>query len=239
MAQTEEARNAYQEKVSAFVKRLRAFLKEPNHHETGNDWPSIPHEELGAARELADDLFDLKWGEDCDGSSPIRLTLFDRQRFRLAWDHPLAVEPRRDESLGDAERRLLSNLRTITGAMSSYSHELRIVEEHLERIRRTRAVRAAAFQVYLVSYVRPDNYEPALDRPVSLHMSDVAFSKFESRGFTRRQVQALWAVPDLYADPANDFADFRAKVAAACEKVVPRRATLTFANLVEQRPTAD
>lgn len=239
MARTDDARKEYQEKVSTFIKRVRAFLKKPNHHETGSDWPTISSEELSEARQLASDLCALKWAEDCDGDSPIRMTMHDRQRHRLVWDFPLCAEPRQDESMAQTERRLLSNLRTISGAMSSYSNELRLVEDQLERIRRTRLARAAAFQVYLVTYAKPEGYTPQFDRPASLHLSDVAFSKFTAEGFTRKQVQALWAVPDTYADPADNFAEFRRKVAEACEKVVPLRAGLGFASLTSERPTAD
>lgn len=223
MQLTGKALKEHHKNVEAFIGRLRAFLSTPNHSDT--DWPVIAGEELGASAELVREIFELKWARDCDGDLPIRFSMLDRRRHRLVWDCPVSVDPRHAESLDEGERRLLSNLRTLTGAVGSYAHELKIVEQELDAIQRTRATRAAAIGVVQVDYVTPEGYAPKLDRPISLHRTLAEAEAFNPAGYARKRMVPVWAVPDLHADSTDHYADFRAKVAAACGKVVPRRET--------------
>lgn len=236
MAASPQNQDQHQFAVEAFLEKLRTFLSAPNHQGQGDGWPVISVDELADARQLADEMFALKWGVDGDGDSPVRHSLFDKARHRIVWDCPLFVDPQGEESPQAKEERLLRNLSAITGATSAYGHALGVLQRELATLRGERLARAAAFEVFLVSYVRPEDWANPLDRPVSLHLTKDAADAFEPQGYVRTGVSSMWTQPTPFDNPEDDFVAYRGRVESACGRVAPLRAGLAPFRLTKTRP---
>lgn len=217
------AQPEHAEHVEAYLAKMRAFLMQPNH--ANGEWPDISNDELQAGADLAREMFDLKWSNDCDGDSPVRFKLFNRRHFRLLWDIPLANEPREEEADEAAEKRLHSNLRTIAGAIASFGHELNVTHEHLDRINRQRRCNAASFKLLMVDYEKTADIGG--DRLCSLHMSQADADAFKPEGLVVKKVHTVRATPDLYADQTDNFAEYRKSISAKCGQVLKRYPDIT------------
>lgn len=223
--------------VDAYLAKLKAVLMAPDHGDSS--WPAISMEQLHEMDGLVEDMLSLKWGEDCDGDKPVRFSMFYRRTHRLVWDSPLRLG--RDGETTEAEsRRLLGNLRSITGAISSYNQELQHIERRLDELSRLEACIAATFPVWQVRYSKPAAWltsEHKHDQPASLHLSEEAAMAFvPPAGFEKGKTICRWAVPDTYASPTDNFAEYRAKVAAASESVVPQFGALEKLHLKNRDP---
>lgn len=217
------ATQTHEAAVEAYLAEVRAFLLTPNH--ASGDWPVIPNDEFEAGLNLVRQLTDLKWAQDCDGDSPINIHMVDRRRFRLVTPMVVSASPRGEETLDAEEARLMSDLRSVVCVASACGSELGHLERQLDQVRRTRATRAAAFEVFMVRYKTPADYPHQLDRPVSLHGNRADAEAFDCGEFQRESIGPYLATPDLYADPANQYGEFRAKLAAQYDRVLPFRAT--------------
>lgn len=78
------------EKVQTIIAKIQSFLATPNL--SGNDWPEISPKEMQEFQEICLAVADAKWGEDCDGDSPIRVLSFSRRTHELPWSMPLPKE---------------------------------------------------------------------------------------------------------------------------------------------------
>lgn len=223
--------------VDAYLAKLKAVLMTPDHGD--GSWPDIPTERLHEMDGLVEEMLSLKWGEDCDGDKPVRFSMFYRRTHRLVWDSPLRLD--RDGETAEAEsRRLLGNLSSITGAIGSYNDELQHIEQRLDELARREACIAATFPVWQVRYSKPENWlasENKHDQPASLHLSEEAAAAFvPPAGFEKGKTVRRWAVPDTYASPTDNFAEYRAKVAGASEAVVPQFGVLEKLHLENRDP---
>jgi len=219
----------HEKQVDQYLAKLKAFLMTPDHG--GGDWPEISDDKLDAAQELVCDLLLLKWGQDCDESMPVKYALWSRSTQRLPWDIPLQTT-RNKEAFKDENSRLLSNMRIISGAISTYSDELQRTADRLKEIALRQVCIAAAFPVFQVRYSKPKVTDGEAketvqgihknDPPASIHLSAEEADAFVPPAeFNKLRTIKRWAVPSLHADPTDDFAKFRAEVAAASNKILP------------------
>lgn len=223
--------------VDQYLANLKLFLMEPDHGD--NSWPTITPEQLHEANSLVAYMLSLKWGEDCDHAKPVTISMNYRRTHRLVWDIPLRVSPE-DEATETESRRLLRNLRVITGALGSYTEELRHIERRLDELARLDVCAAASFPVWLARYSKSEVWmagEHKYDQPASLHLSEEAARAFiPPEGFTKGKIVPRWAIPGTYDSPADNFADYRKRVAAACEALGPQFRWLEKLRLANHDP---
>lgn len=224
--------------VDAYLAKLRGFLMTPDHSDTA--WPTIPAGDMATLDGLVRDLLLLKWSQDCDGDMPVKFRAWNRRTHLLAWDVPVR-QGEEGESDDAYSQRLLANLRTVSGALSTYSRMVEQLHNELDALRRHKACAAAAFPVFLARY-RDINPEPAFsnDTPASLHVTLEALEAFvPPPGFVRVKVSQRWAVPGLYEDSAENFAAYRATVVAQCGQLRPLHRELEKLGLSASNPCAE
>lgn len=219
MNKSEAEVSAHNVEVDAFLEKLGAFLRAPNHADA--DWPLIPDDELQAGADLMYELVDLKWGRDCDDDSPIRLRLHEKRHYEDIWDGPLRRAPRAEEAPAAAQERMLSNIRIISGAMSACSHALDRTYNQLEEVRTTTARRSAAVPVYQVRY-EWEGEGDGVRFPCSLHLSeeDAALASFP--GYKRLGGRHMLAVPGRSTSASVEYGEFRKELAEAFGQVCDR-----------------
>lgn len=234
---TTNEQKKHEGRVDAYLAKLKAVLMAPDHGD--GSWPDIQPEQLREVDGLVAKLLELKWGRDCDGDQPVRFAMHYRRSHRLVWDLPVRLDNGADETIAAARQRLMGNLRTVSGGLRSYSEELHRIEQHLDELARREACLAAATPVWLVLYKKNEDWlagEHKHDQPASLHLSEDAAAAFAPEGFERGVVKRRWAVPSTYANPTNNFAEYRAQLAAQCEAVAPRARVLEKLGLLTTCP---
>jgi hypothetical protein len=223
----------HEDSVDQYLAKVKNFLMAFDHGDAS--WPDIKDEELNESDSLIKELFQLKWGEDCDGDSPIKFNMLFRRTHHLVWDSPI-LNGAQDESNAMCEARLLGNLRNVGCAISSNSELLRQIQMTLDEIRRNKLCVQASFPVFLIEYEKNSQWnrgENAPDRPASLHLTEndannfVAPDEFIQIG----KIKKRWAIPDTYANADNDFAEYRHKVEKICNAVQPKFGVLEKLNI--------
>lgn len=117
--------------VDAYLTKLKVVLMQPDHGD--GSWPDITTEQLREMDGLIEEMLTLKWGSDCDGDKPVRFSIIYRRTHYLLWNCPL-INDCDGETAEEEKRRLLDNLRSITGAIGSYNEALRLISRRLNEL---------------------------------------------------------------------------------------------------------
>lgn len=211
MQQTDAEKAAHESAVDAFLVKLGAFLKAPNHSDA--DWPTIPDEEFREGYELVGEMLDLKWARDCDSDSPIRFRMHERRRYEDVCDVLLQRGPRGDETPDAEQERLIYNIRSLTGALSSIQHSLNMTHFGLYELHSNALRHKGAVPVFVVEHLAANDHPSPTRFPSSLHLTKEAAETAEFDGYTRRRIYSARAVPGRNERPADNFAEFRKKLA--------------------------
>lgn len=221
----------YEADVKALTERVTAFLAEPDQGD-GASWPTLSLNQVQEARDLLYDMLELKWGRDCDGDVPFKLSLLYRRAHFLPWDIPLEHGDDQ-ESSAQEKLRLMQNISRISGAMDTYAKQLDICLRGIQEITRQEQCDANEFPVYVVAYQDTEaTWKEAFpyDKPCSIHLTAEAAEAFQPpAGFIKQKTREMDANPS--AEPWFNLTDtvlanYREKVAQHCEKIVPRFNTL-------------
>ncbi|KVP75294.1 hypothetical protein WJ96_05925 [Burkholderia ubonensis] len=212
--------------VDAALANLKTFLMTPDHGD--GSWPDIPQEELGQARDLVGEMFDLKWGRDVDDDSPVRVRIWHKGQERMVCDWAfIDTGPRVDEAAEAQEARWLRNMNTISSASAACAEELRRLHIEMADVHARKLRRNAAFEVHQVRYQRPPGWsagENIKDYPVSIHLTAAdadAFIATQAQAGVKAEVRAiLKALPSSRERADDGFAEYRRKVEEQCGKLL-------------------
>jgi hypothetical protein len=227
--------------VDAYLAKLKTFLMTPDHGD--GSWPDIPREELDTGNGLVHEMMELKWGTDVDRDSPVRVRIWERRQVHLLCDWAYIQNPPRDEETEPADERqarFLRNIQTISSASAACAEELRRVHLEMADIHARELRRKAAFDVHVVEYAAPQDNASGKKRSfkddvISVHPTAEAAEQFiveqEKHGMTLTRTIIMSATPGYQDSPTDKFAEYRAKVNAQFEKVVPSYETRQALNL--------
>lgn len=217
--------------VDAYLAKLKTFLLTPDHGDSS--WPDIPRAELDDARGLIADMLQVKWGRDCDGDRPVRTLLWYRRTHRPVCDWAVLENdppPNARDPVDALEKRLLNNLSILGSVVGAASEELRRTQVELTEMALARRQQAAAVDVYLVRYHKPDNWAGEVhDFPVSMHLTKESADAFVAEGFAVSRVYAARkALPARSDNQADNYAEFRERLTGLTGKVLGYYANLSM-----------
>lgn len=213
----------HEKAVDQYLAGLKVFLMAPEHGD--GEWPNIQQDALNEAHEHVLNLLQLKWGHDCDRDRPVSVRMWFRRNQRMIADWAmLDTEPRREETTVARHQRLVNNLRIISSVTGAAQQELDQVHRELDNMVRQYQCQAVEQSVFLVRYKKNAAWQESphkFDYPASLHLSKEDAEQFQAEGYEIEARVLKKSRPGLYDSPGDNYAAYRAELAAVVGQVLP------------------